>query len=237
MADNGTPEPFDPRMGAELNPDTAEWDAIYRGQSRRKFLRNALIGSAAATAVVGTATTLIVTGAGATPAITKKLTASQQSVSPPPLESSMCVTYTTPPLIPAPCFGNGTDTNGDFWVFFTIFNVPGGITYSAEIDQNTIGATITASSTPFKFDNSSAVHVSVGGSPATCPTTVPGTAQSSADPVPVTVPAGPNQDVQVAFHIKLNGAPTTGTYTFFGTLKNGATLEAESSIGVVYPCP
>src|SRR5258708_1872406 len=140
MADNGTPEPFDPRMGAERNPDTtAEWDAIYRGQSRRKFLRNAVIGSAAATAVVGTAATLIVTGAGATPGITKKLTASQQSVSPPPLDSSMCVTYTSPPLQPAPCFGNGTDTNGDFWVFFTIFNVPGGITYSAEIDQNTIG--------------------------------------------------------------------------------------------------
>jgi len=67
MSDVGAPDRFDPQTAEEPIPDSA-WAALDGGQSRRRFLRKALIGSAAAAAAAGTASTLIATAAGASPA-------------------------------------------------------------------------------------------------------------------------------------------------------------------------
>jgi hypothetical protein len=156
--------------------------------------------------------------------------------------SSLCLEYTQPDGNPAPCWGGGTDTNGEFWLFFTISAVPAG-SYKAYVTQNTDGTTtgtvFTTSSSPFKLQNSSAVNVTVGGSPAACPSSAPsGGTDSGTDPVDVTVPAGPAQDVQVAVHLRFNGtAPITVYFNAQLTDPSNTVYYAQpTTISVHNPC-
>lgn len=246
MADNNAPEPLDPQPALEHTRDRA-WFAFTSEQSRRKFLRDALIGSAVVTAGVGAAATVIVTGAGAAPAgvrpqITRRLNAARSQLS--PLDpSSLCIEDTSLPGSAAGCFGNGTNTNGEFWIFFTIRSVAAG-DYTAEITQSTDGGLtqqdFTTTSTPFKLqDPKKSVHIILGGTPDNCPKSIPdNTAVSNDDPIAVHV--GSAEDVQIAIHIAYNSTATSGTFTFNATLKTspgGVLVAAPAAVAVVTPCP
>jgi len=249
MSDVGAPDPFDPRPAEGSTPD-AEWAALDGGQSRRRFLRKALIGSAAAAAAAGTASTLIATAAGASPAnvlprIARRLSPSRSQVSPMDA-SSLCVEISALPGSSATCFNvnNGHASPGDFWLFFTVRSVAPG-DYLAKVTQSTDGGVtpvlFTTSSVPFELDNDHAVHVTIGGTPANCPTTNPAGTSSADDPVAVHV-ATSTQDVQVALHIKWNGGQPSGpeTVTFNAKLTDtgGSHIFASpAAVSLVTPCP
>jgi hypothetical protein len=159
------------------------------------------------------------------------------TVSPPPVDSDPCVTYTQVPFQPAGCFGNGTDTGGEFWVWFTIYNAPND-TYTFTFEQSTDGGAttspITTSSSGFQLQNSSSISLALGGSPNKCPSSNGGSPLKSSS---FQVKAGP-EDVQMGFHIGFSGTPADGTYTFICTLINSSnTIEAQAIASVLYPCP
>lgn len=243
MSENDATEPFDEQSGAESLSDSEQSTPRNR-QSRRVFLRNVVVASAATAGVVGTASTmyaagLIPTPAGIRPLITKQVHPSRTQLS--PLDpSSLCIEETELPGVAASCFGGGTNSGGQFWLFFTIRALAAG-NYTAELTQSADGGVtqtdFTTTSTPFRFANSQSVHVAVGGSPVQCPTAVAGSASSSVDPIAVHV-TGSTQDVQIAIHIVWN---TTGanTFTFNATLKDSSNsiVAAPASVSVVTPCP
>jgi hypothetical protein len=243
MSENDAAEPFNQRSDDELPSDSEQGGFLDR-QSRRNFLRNAVIASAATAGVVGTASTvfasgLIPTPASLRPAVTKQLHPSRSQLS--PLDpSSLCLEETALPGTSATCFGNGTNSGGEFWLFFTIRSAPVGdytVGVTQSIDGGATQMDLTVASKPFKFANSKSVHVAVGGTPAQCPTSVPGSASASVDPVAVSV-TGSTQDVQIAFHIVWNDTGSK-TITFNATMRDSGNnlVAAPAPVSVVTPCP
>jgi hypothetical protein len=239
----------DPRaqrpMGDSSQP--GEWVLPPDGQSRRRFLRNALIGSAAAAAVMGGGAVVAASPLG--PRILKRITPAGAGVSPQE-QSGLCITDTNEPFTPQTCFrvvNGGQSTNpGAFWLFFTVHGVAPN-DYRASVTQSLDGGgtqlALTTSSSPFETTPSSAVHLTLSSSPLpNCPTTSPAGAPSDSLPVAISAGdfAGVSMDVQIAVKLKWNGGdPGAETVTFTAQLTDtsGATIFAHAAGSIQTPCP
>lgn len=233
-----------PSDETQPQPTVGPLEEVAGAQSRRKFLRLAVI-SGATVATVG-ATTGVALAAHPHTGILTNLGLAGQST-----QSGSCGTmcfessgYETV-CLPDPdhhgkCLpntedtfsynsGNGQTNPGTFYFFFQVPNLPPG-SYTASISPDLAVA-------PFSYQGSNSVKLYQFpvNTAFSCPVPLPPksvTPNETSNNFPIsTTISGSNADIWVAVHFVFNGTGLTGNldYTFTITLKSGATVKCALS--------
>jgi hypothetical protein len=212
------------------NQDQSDHQEVpEEGQTRRTFLRAAVVGSALAATAVGAGAAVV----RATP-LGPRLLGSVQPVT----------DQVSGQVVFDPCFEdtnfislssfnvhNGNASPGSFFLWFTAYNLPAG-TYTISISPDPGDAT-----TPFKLadaGNGAFLFKLAANTASQCPSSDP-TDQVAAghtvdDVFPYTF-TGANSDLQLKVHLAYDGGTLTSdaTYSYTGTLQNGAHVTLASS--------
>lgn len=196
-------------------------------QSRRKFLRAAVM-SGVGVATVATTAGVAAACQSAVPSVFGQPVGTSQASGTDPC--SMCFELTNfTPVVDPITLNKGDAGPGSFFIWFTGHNLPVG-TYSLEITQSPGGPTFPSS--PFKYPNGGGnnafLYERSAGKAAKCPTFVgghlPGDEKEHANTLALLSPyhIGSTADLQWAIHIDRDDTVFTSesTYTFTGTLKN-----------------
>lgn len=194
------------------------------GTSRRKFLKVAVVSSAAAAAAVGTAgvaASAIATSGRAPSGLAKLLSVNTDVVS----TTNACVTHTGSDLQPDTA-GNPINGNADvyFWAWFTL---GGAGTYTASISLPSLpsGDSITPANTSV---NTIAAY---GGQPVGCPTAIPDStsrlntaAAGGAPGYSISFPGTAGDTVVIKYHMDTTNVPD-GSYPISITLTDGGSYD------------
>jgi hypothetical protein len=228
--------PVNPSDDTQPQPAVNVADDVAGQQSRRKFLRTAVI-SGVAVATVGTTAGVAAAAANPHPGVLKRLginlgTVSGQHV------CTMCFENTG--------FGqinntftvdkNGHASPGDFYLWFTAQNLASG-TYTISISPDPGVAPFTYSGNA----NQCKLYQLPVNTATQCPSALPTTAVKTKFATSVsglgafTTTGSGNADLQLAVHMKwVDGTKISGpqTYTFTATLSNGSGTVCTASITV-----
>lgn len=222
----GNQDPREISAGEPAQP--LEVGASADGQSRRVFLRNAVIGSAAAAAAVGVGAVVASRPVG--PKLLGRVVAFNSLASP---GDPYAICFESTELLGSDVTGftvSATGKNGaaqsnpgSFWLFYTARALPAG-NYTLVLQQSVnggAGTDVNFGSAPFGWQNANgSVNTLVTTSAvADCPTAVGGSGGSSYGPVPAVA----GDTIQWAVHLTWNGgnlgpAGTHETITLTGSL-------------------
>lgn len=227
-------ESLDPRDQDQHQMDEPE--APQEAQSRRNFLRAAVVGSAVAATAVGAGAVV----ARATP-LGPRLLGNVLPVS----------SLTSGQVVFDPCFEDtmfqplasfsvhdGHPSPGSFFLWFTAYNLPAG-TYTIVVSPDP-----GASTKPFKLasdihGNASFLFKLAANTATQCPSSNPTNQVRQAFLVDSLFPytfTGANSDLQLKVHLAYNDGDLAHdtTFTYKGTLKNGSNVTlATATISVV----
>lgn len=211
-------------------------DEVAGAQSRRKFLRTAVISGVAVATVGATAGVAAAASANGGPTLLSSLHAklgATSGVDP----CSMCFENTSFQQINNQFnVHNGHASPGDFYLWFSAKGLTPGATY-------TLSVTPDPGASPFQYSGSANMvklfMLTAKQSVPTCPDDLPnhGTASKQGTSLAAVSPftLGPSDvAVQVAFHIKWGGSHISGDhhYTFTATLKHGTTVVCTATVTV-----
>jgi hypothetical protein len=214
-------------------------------QSRRKFLRAAVM-SGVGVATVATTAGVAAACQSAVPSVFGQSGGTSQASGTDPCEMCFELTNFTPVVDPI-TLNKGTDGPGSFFIWFTAHNLPAG-TYSLSITQNPGGPTFPSSPfeypqpTPHGNPNFAFLYERSAGKAAKCPSftsgKLPGDEKESATTLAglAAYSLGSTADLQWAIHIDRDNTVFTSQqkYTFTGTLtkqgQNTPVCTAEVSV-------
>ncbi len=217
-----------PSDETQPQPTVGAVEEVAGGQSRRKFLRLAVVSGATVATVGATAGiaaahphTGILTNLG----ITNPFGASAQG------NCSMCFEKTSFATINNEFNVHGGHASpGDFWLWFTGKNLaPGTYTITISPDPGTAPFTYSGSNSA-KLYQLAANHAT--DCPGALPKHDPDQQASTLGSLGSYTFSGSNADLQLAVHFKWDGTPISGdhTYTFTTTLSNGSGTVCTASI-------
>jgi hypothetical protein len=227
--------PVNPSDDTQPQPAVNVAEDVAGQQSRRKFLRTAVI-SGVAVATVGTTAGVAAAAANPHPGVLKRLginlgTVSGQHV------CTMCFEDTNFDQINDEFnVHKGHASPGDFYLWFTAQNlVQGTYTISISPDPGTSPFTYSGSSNMCKL------YQLPANTATQCPSALPTTAVKTKFATSVsglgafTTTGSGNADLQLAVHMKWDdSAPSTGdhTYKFTATISNGSGVVCTASVTV-----
>lgn len=194
-------------------------------QSRRKFLRAAVMSGVGVATVAATAG-VAAACQSAVPTVFGQVGATNTASGTDPCEMCFELTNFTPVTTPID-LNNGTAGPGSFFIWFTAHNLPAG-TYSLSITQNPGGPTFPSS--PFEYPNGGGnnafLYERSAGKAVKCPSfqggQLPGDEKEHANTLAglAAYSLGSTADLQWAVHIDRDNTvfASQQTYTFTGTL-------------------
>lgn len=217
--------PVNPSDDTQPQPAVNVADDVAGQQSRRKFLRTAVI-SGVAVATVGTTAGVAAAAANPHPGVLKRLGINLGTVSGQGT-CNMCWEDTSFTSLKTNGFNvkNGKASPPSYFIWFTAQNLPAG-TYTLTVNPS-------PNTAPFKYPNGNGnnafLYQRTAGTTVQCPSfdggVLPGDEVEHANTLAGINPwttSGP-QDLQWAIHIDWDGTVITSDtiYTFTGTLKDG----------------
>ena len=232
--------PVNPSGETQPQPAVSATEELAGQQSRRKFLRTAVI-SGVAVATVGTTAGVAAAAAQPHTGVLKNLGIRNPFGASGPASCTLCFESSGYAAIANNTFtynhGSGSTNPGSFYFFLRAANLaPGRYTFSISPDF------LHTAANPFEYQpankkNSVKLFQKAANTAFSCPVTLPtDTPDELADGFPIShTISGSNADIWVAVHFSFDGLLTTGNhdYTFTISMTGDATCSQEITLHAV----